>query len=124
MRSIRMNGRIAVYLRRAILIDNLFNPVRNQIMKRLIRRDGAACKACGSKNDLTIDHIDPTSFGGAILDPENMQLLCKWCNSEKSREEESRHKIITSMNLRFMEERERVAPARFAPHRPSASAWG
>jgi len=45
-------------------------------------RDNFTCKRCGSKRRLTIDHIHPESKGGkAELD--NLQTLCKPCNSAK-----------------------------------------
>lgn len=45
-------------------------------------RDGHACLRCGRTDDLTLDHIYPWSKGG--LDSyENLQTLCRPCNSSK-----------------------------------------
>lgn len=40
------------------------------------------CVACGSTNNITIDHILPISRGGAH-DVDNLQALCGSCNSSK-----------------------------------------
>ena len=45
-------------------------------------RDGFSCKHCGSKEDLTIDHIYPEVHGGTDY-CENLQTLCRRCNSVK-----------------------------------------
>lgn len=45
-------------------------------------RDGWKCKACGSANRLEIDHIKPVRRGG-LSGPDNLQTLCKKCNSSK-----------------------------------------
>lgn len=53
-------------------------PSRNMIHKR----DGHQCQYCGSKEDLTIDHVLPTSRGG--LDTwENLTCCCSSCNTRK-----------------------------------------
>lgn len=48
----------------------------------VFQRDNHQCIACGSKNDLTLDHIIPRIAGGtdAIA---NLQTLCGPCNSSK-----------------------------------------
>jgi len=38
--------------------------------------------ACGSTENLTVDHIDPRNFGGTD-DIENLTVLCRGCNSQK-----------------------------------------
>jgi len=53
-------------------------PTRNLIMKR----DGYICSYCGAKEQLTIDHILPTSKGGQNT-WENMTTCCLKCNSKK-----------------------------------------
>jgi len=40
------------------------------------------CQSCGSYNDLTIDHIIPTSHGGRH-ERSNVQVLCRSCNVKK-----------------------------------------
>ena len=56
-----------------------------QWVKELVyERDGGRCVACGSKKDIHFDHILPFSMGGSSVMPENIQLLCAQCNSEKA----------------------------------------
>lgn len=48
----------------------------------IFERDGFHCLRCFSTADLTLDHIVPRSEDGAD-DPENLQTLCRSCNSSK-----------------------------------------
>lgn len=62
-------------------------------LRKLFRRDGGRCKACGTKcvkpegynqpNEANIDHIMPLSKGG-LHTWSNVQLLCRTCNMAKS----------------------------------------
>ena len=45
-------------------------------------RDGRRCLACGVADDLTCDHVYPEHLGGATAF-ENLQTLCRVCNSSK-----------------------------------------
>ena len=45
-------------------------------------RDGHRCRSCGAAEGLTIDHIVPRSRGG-LNGMENLQTLCRPCNSRK-----------------------------------------
>jgi hypothetical protein len=50
-------------------------------------RDGLACAYCNITFDqgatLTLDHINPTSFGGKITDEKNLVTCCHTCNSSR-----------------------------------------
>ena len=46
------------------------------------------CTYCGSTSDLTTDHIIPTSKGGTN-DYENLQVLCRGCNTGKANAQRS-----------------------------------
>lgn len=48
----------------------------------IFERDDFTCKHCGETDDLTVDHIVPRSKGGDDSD-ENLQTLCRSCNSRK-----------------------------------------
>jgi hypothetical protein len=62
-------------------------PRRDQIpedVKLLVwARDGGACLRCGAKQELHFDHIIPVAKGGGNSQ-ENIQILCKRCNLQKS----------------------------------------
>lgn len=45
-------------------------------------RDGHACLHCGATDRLSLDHIYPHSRGGSDA-PDNLQTLCRPCNSRK-----------------------------------------
>lgn len=49
---------------------------------RVFERDGFSCVTCGKRVSLTVDHIHPEVRGGT-LDFDNLQTLCKPCNSRK-----------------------------------------
>jgi hypothetical protein len=51
----------------------------------IIARDGWFCSYCGdaiSAEDMTVDHVTPTTRGGADT-LSNVVVCCRWCNSEK-----------------------------------------
>ena len=49
---------------------------------RIMRRDGYSCVYCGSKKDLTIDHVIPKSKGGDNT-WKNLVTCCSPCNLKK-----------------------------------------
>lgn len=59
-----------------------FSGLSRGFLVKLVVRDGALCTHCGSADELTVDHIVPLSRGGEN-ELENMQILCKSCNSRK-----------------------------------------
>lgn len=52
-------------------------------LKHKIKTQTAKCAECGSKNNLTVDHVIPVSRGGTNH-PANLQILCEKCNGRKS----------------------------------------
>lgn len=55
--------------------------------RNLLLRDECTCQYCGERgapNDMTIDHIVPTSRGGNPRSWENQVVACKRCNHRKS----------------------------------------
>ena len=57
-----------------------------ELREQILTRDNYTCRNCGcdSLRILEIDHIVPTSKGGAVKDPENLQVLCGPCNRIKA----------------------------------------
>ncbi len=45
-------------------------------------RDNFTCWACGTRQFLSCDHVLPESLGG-MTHPDNLQTLCRSCNSKK-----------------------------------------
>lgn len=56
--------------------------IPNNLRWAVWERDNFTCLNCGSRKNLTIDHIYPESKGGKLT-MENSQTLCKPCNSRK-----------------------------------------
>ena len=58
--------------------------IPNRLRMAILQRDRHTCRWCGDRNpiNLTIDHIIPVSRGGGN-DPDNLQVLCRSCNSSK-----------------------------------------
>ena len=60
---------------------------RNQVRPAIIERDRGRCRNCGSDLFPEVDHIVPIRSGGDPWNPENLQVLCKSCHSEKTGKE-------------------------------------
>jgi 5-methylcytosine-specific restriction endonuclease McrA len=56
--------------------------IPEEVRRRVFRRDGGRCAACGSGELLQFDHVIPVALGGASTE-ENLQLLCAPCNRAK-----------------------------------------
>lgn len=61
-----------------------YNPFRRVELNRknLFKRDKNACVYCGSKDNLTADHVIPRSRGGETT-WENLVTACHPCNNRK-----------------------------------------
>lgn len=56
--------------------------ISRALAKRVFERDAYRCVICGGHHDLTCDHVVPESKGGPTTF-ENLQTMCKSCNSRK-----------------------------------------
>lgn len=80
----RINAeREAIRLRRAEADRALSDP---ELRHRVFERDGYKCRSCSSHELLAVDHIVAVINGGSD-DFENLQALCRSCNSSKGRKE-------------------------------------
>ena len=61
---------------------SLKKKINNSLAKKVFERDVYRCKCCETHLDLTVDHIYPESKGGD-LSMDNLQTLCRSCNSKK-----------------------------------------
>ena len=73
---------------------------------RVYRRDGYCCVQCGSKENLTLDHIIPKALGGSCS-AKNLQTMCGTCNQKKGKEffvsgPALKHKFITKYLGKFI----------------------
>lgn len=62
---------------------------------RILKRDNHSCVYCGSKKQLTIDHLIPKSKGGGNT-WDNLVTCCMSCNSKKG------DKLLSETNMRLM----------------------
>lgn len=58
--------------------------ISDSLRWRVWERDNFTCKKCGARRLLSIDHIVPERDGGRT-DFDNLQTLCRRCNSKKGR---------------------------------------
>lgn len=61
-------------------------PISPALRWEVFKRDGYTCKRCGGDRDLAADHIIPESKGGPTT-LDNLQTLCRSCNSRKGNRE-------------------------------------
>jgi len=57
--------------------------ISRDVRQRVWQRHGGRCAECNATNYLEFDHIIPVARGGGNSD-NNIQLLCRGCNSKKS----------------------------------------
>jgi hypothetical protein len=63
--------------------DYLVSKYWKRIRQEVLVRDKFACKQCGSKIDLQVDHIRYGEWGNERL--EDLHTLCKVCHQKKSK---------------------------------------
>lgn len=70
-------------IRLVTFVRHVFNAKVSFSKSNVMIRDKHTCVYCGSKEDLTVDHVHPTSKGGKST-WENCVTACKPCNIVKS----------------------------------------
>lgn len=58
-------------------------PIPNEIRWSIWKRDDFTCQYCGSREDLSVDHVMPESRGGEMVET-NLVTACRKCNSKKN----------------------------------------
>lgn len=66
----------------AFRVRPLRDPIPDDLRRAVYERDDNRCVRCGAVDDLTLDHVRPWSLGGPDTF-ENLQTLCRRCNSSK-----------------------------------------
>jgi hypothetical protein len=83
---------VALIIRAAVQIANRHllpgaardtRSIPQHVKAAVYQRDGGRCAQCGAQSYLEFDHVIPLSKGGATS-VNNLQLLCRRCNAEKS----------------------------------------
>lgn len=64
-------------------------PVSPELRWKVWERDNFTCQGCGTRLFLSIDHIIPESKGGLTTE-ENLNTLCRSCNSKKENRTEEK----------------------------------
>ncbi len=78
-----------------------FRPVKSRVSRhKIYKRDNHECVYCGTKQDLSIDHVIPRSRGGDNS-WGNLVSCCKKCNSKKGNRtpEEANMKVIKKVEV-------------------------
>lgn len=60
-----------------------------RVRRAVLERDGWRCCQCGKAGRLEVDHKRPMHQGGAALDLNNLQTLCRECHFAKTGAENS-----------------------------------
>src|SRR6185503_1688094 len=76
------NGQQSAVIRRQVRLSVGKAYVGKVKRRAVYERDGHRCVRCGSERDLTVDHRKPVASGGGA-EIENLQTLCRSCNSRK-----------------------------------------
>ena len=61
--------------------------------QNIFKRDAHECQYCGSKKDLTVDHVIPKAKGGKTM-WKNLVTACKRCNTLKGDHKPSERNLV------------------------------
>lgn len=70
-------------------------PIPPELREAVFERDGHRCLACGVADRLTADHVIPEVLGG-LTALDNLQTLCKPCNSRKGTRNDDYRRTATT----------------------------
>ena len=83
--SITTIKKVPLVMRLVYMVDNIYRAKVPYSKKNVLIRDKHTCQYCGSKKDITLDHIQPRSRRGKSTFM-NCVASCKTCNIEKKRD--------------------------------------
>lgn len=84
--AVRIAGSVFLVPRIIRLVHYIRRKMKHSVplsKKNIMVRDRFTCAYCGTKHDLTIDHVIPISRGGK-QNWENMVTACMTCNQKKA----------------------------------------
>lgn len=67
-------------------LDRFYSTARWQRARNWHLAGHPLCAECGALGQM-VDHVTPRRAGGADLDPENLQTLCRQCHARKTHAE-------------------------------------
>ena len=71
--------------KRTLNVSFYMTPEWRKLRLKVLRKYGRVCMRCKDTKNIHVDHIKPRSlFPELEMDFENLQVLCKVCNEEKS----------------------------------------
>jgi 5-methylcytosine-specific restriction endonuclease McrA len=62
--------------------ERVYGSAWRKMRRYILARDNFTCQYCLAPAT-TVDHVEPVSKGGEILNPENLVAACVSCNSKK-----------------------------------------
>ena len=62
--------------------EKVYGSAWRKMRRYILARDNFTCQYCMAPAN-TVDHVNPVSKGGEILNPENLVAACVSCNSRK-----------------------------------------
>lgn len=83
LRSATTSHALPLVIRLVYYVKVPMNRSRRVSRRALFARDGFCCQYCGSRHDLTVDHVLPRSRGGEST-WENTLTCCSGCNLRKA----------------------------------------
>lgn len=69
----------------------------DELRQQVYERNAYTCQHCGATENLSIDHIIPVFYGGET-ELDNLQVLCRKCNSRKGTRESVEEKKSIYVN--------------------------
>ena len=79
----RLRQEVDAMERVMVQVENKRKPIPETTKLIVYGRDEGKCVRCGSSQNLHFDHIIPVAKGGGNAE-NNIQLLCEYCNLQKS----------------------------------------